>query len=460
MFTLRRSAMAALAFAPAIAQIQPNDGLVGGPDQVAAIYRLYLVPGLGSATPGAPTELGLSPALAARLNHFVIDQANAEIIATANPATAGGLTEVWRIRIQGTTVISETQLTTLPGTNNLAARAMHRDASGCILVLSRDNFLNGTFVVHRVAVTRQGALAVQIPVTVPANEVADAIATNPAGQILLGGHQPLVPLTPKVGVTMTVSQAGGLATVTATFNDQFVIAAATSSIGVPMLGLAPQILPPVANVACGGALSLYNYNPSPYVTLWNDIELSPDGTRYVLVGAGTATGGGVMARLGAVGCALGVQPAGTFFPHGLNQVAIAFASTRYGCGCPPSTDVLPQIGEIAPPTPGQPWRVTLTNGVPNSTAMLVAGRGDRFYLGAALPLPLSVFGGQPDCFLLNAAQFVYGLRVTNATGATTNSRALPNDPTLIGTKLYSQWMVYEVAPQPPFSTAAMISTVQ
>jgi len=444
--------------------IAPNDGVVGGFDPsvgTAGEYRMYLLPGLGTGTVGAPTLIGVSSPLAARLNHFVIDQANADIIATANPTVAGGPVEVWRIQVSGTTVLSETLLTTLSGTNGLLARAVHRDASGCILVLSRPSFFSGTFTVHRVAITRGGGLAFQIPITTTGNEMLDAIATDPAGQILLGGTQP--PYSSAApGVTLTVSQAGGTAVTTSVIANFHVIAAATSSIGQPALGLSPQILPPTANYSCGGAFGNFQFNTPPFTTLWNDIELNPAGTQFVLTGVGAFAFGapGVIVRIGAIGCVAGTPSAPIFFPHGMNQAAIAFPSQRYGCGCPPSTNVLPQIGELAPPTIGLPWVVTLTSGVPNSTAMLVSGRGDLFFQGSPLPQPLSVFGGQPSCFLLNGANFVFGLKNTDAAGAATNQRAIPNDPTLIGTRLFSQWLVNEVTPVPSFSTAGLISTIQ
>lgn len=451
--------------ASAMAQVPPilpNDGLVGGDDS-AGNYRLYLMPNLGGATPGAATELGISSALAARMMNFVIDQANADIIALATPEFGVGPLEIWRIKVQGTAVLSETMLTTLNNTNGWTRGAMHRDASGCILVLSRPGTLSGDFTVHRVAVTRGGALASLVPVANPSNDMLVAIATSPSGEILLGGKRaPYSSAAP--GVTMTVSQAGGTPVVTSVIPNFHVLSAETSSIGVPALGLQAQGSA-AANYSCGGAQSNFQYNSGMSSTSWNDIQLTPSGTQYVLVGVGfngVADGqhGGLI-RINANGCVAGIPSAPITFSHGLNQVAIAFGSRNYGGGCPPSTNVLPQIAELTAPVIGMPWRISLTNGVPNSTAMLIAGRGDLSYGGTPLPQALSVLGGQPHCFLLNGALFQFPALSTDANGSAVNGRPIPNDPGLIGTKLFSQWLVFEATSGiPAFSSAGLISVVQ
>jgi hypothetical protein len=105
--------------------------------------------------------------------------------------------------------------------------------------------------------------------------------------------------------------------------------------------------------------------------------------------------------------------------------------------------------------------VTLTSGVPNSSALLLSGRTDKNFQGNPLPLPLSFIGGQPLCFLLDSGQFVFPLLQTSAAGSAVNGRLIPNDPTLVGTRLFSQWLVFETAPGIPFfSTAGLASTVQ
>lgn len=439
--------------------ILPNDGLVGGADALG-VYQFYLVPGLGTAAPGAPVPLGISSALAQRMNHFVIDQANSQVIATAAPAVAGGPIEIWRISLQGSTVLAETQLTVLSGTNNMDVRSMRRDASGCIFVLCRPNVFGGTFTVHRVAVTRQGALAFQVPITTPNSELIDAIDSDAQGQILLGGTAPPYNIFAP-GVTLSVSQAGGMATVTNTIASYHVISVGNRR-GVVVAGLSPQQLPPAANFWCNGTLSNYQYNSGNSTTLWTDIELNPAGTQYVLVGSGAAAlgGNGVMIQIPAVGCG-GAPTYVTSFSHGLDQVAIAFASQNYGCGCPPSTNVLPQIAETGPPIRGASWVVLLVNGVPNSTAVLITGRNDKFYLGNPLPQPLSLVGGQSSCFLLDSMETVSAVQTTDNFGSASNTRSIPNNPALIGTAIYSQWLVYETTSGvPPFSTAGLVSIVQ
>ncbi|MGE3173687.1 MAG: hypothetical protein AB7O97_13770 [Planctomycetota bacterium] len=442
--------------------IRPNNGIVGGQDQ-NGLYQLYLVPNLGTPAPGAPqTMTGLSAGLASRMVRFVIDQANADIIAAASPTGGSGEIEIWRVKVFNTSVVSETLLTTLPGTAGMIARAMHRDASGCILVLCRPNTIGGTFTVHRVAVTRQGALASQIPIGNPAADMIDAIATDPAGQIVLGGRRaPYSSASP--GVTLSVSQAGGTPTVSSVVPGFHVIAAETDSIGTPALGLSPQSLPPQADFSCGGAQFNFQFNSPPFTTLFNDIERTPSGNLFVLAGVGffAAGGPGGLIQVGASGCVPGAPMNLMVFQHGINQVAIAFASTAYGCGCPPSTDVLPQIGEFTPPTIGQPWQVVLTNGVPNSQAILISGRTDKNFQGLPLPQPLSIVGGQPQCFLLNSAVFQFGPLNTNPAGTAIHSLTIPNDPTLIGSRLFSEWLVFETTPGVPFfSTAGLASTIR
>ena len=460
LMNLLHTGLAATALvATSLAQIQPNDGIVGGMN--SGNYALYRIPGLGTATPGAPTAITYSATLAPRLNHFVIDRANANLIATATSAT-GGDVEVWRLDVQGNNAV-EAQLTTLPGTAGLNVAGMHRDASGCILVLCNAGLFSPTFTVHRLAVTRSGALAVQVPIANPANDALMAIATTPAGQIVLGGKRaPYNAAAP--GVTHFVSMAGGTLSAGTPITGFHVISAETNSIGVPAFGLSPQTLPPTANFMCGGTSYNFQYNTPPFTSLWLDIELNPAQTQFVLAGnGGGALGVGVLIRIGAVGCVAGTPSTPIYFPHGLNQVAIAFPSKKYGCGCPPSNGVLPKIDEVTPPTLGLPWQITLTDGVPLSTAMLVSGRTDTGYLGNPLPIPLSqtAFNGQASCFLLNSAQFVYPVQSTDASGRVTHTRVIPNSAALLGTKVFSEWLVYETTGGvPPFSTAGLASVVQ
>jgi hypothetical protein len=458
--SILRSVCAAIVFAPlSLAQILPNDGIVGGFDSTAGTYRLYTYPALGTATPGAPTAITYDPALAQRLARFVIDKANANIIATATSAS-GGDVEVWRLDVTGSSATA-TQLTTLGGTAGYAVFGMHRDASGCIVVLCAPNSNNPAFTVHRLAVTRESAMAVQVPIANPNADVMRGIATDPSGQLLLGGKSaPYGSAAP--GVLHTISMAGGTLGAGAPITGFHVASLATNSVGVAAIGLNPQSLPATATFQCGGLQYNFQYNTPPFTSIWLDVELNPAGTQFVLAGIGGGAGGpGVLIRCGAVGCVAGAPSAPVFFPHGLNQVAIAFPSQHYGCGCPPSTNLLPTINENTPPTIGQVWMTTLTNGVPNATAMLISGRTDRFYLGAPLPQSLSVIGGQTDCFLLNSGQFQFPLVNTTAAGAAQQGRMIPNDPLLIGTRLFSQWLVFEQAGGiPAFSTGGLASVVQ
>src|SRR5204862_1091876 len=142
-----------------------------------------------------------------------------------------------------------------------------------------------------------------------------------------------------------------------------------------------------------------------------------------------------------------------YFPHSVFSVAIAFPSQSYGCGCVPSTNALPQIAETAPPVRGQVWTAILKNGVPNSTAMLLLGRTDKFYLGSPLPQSLSVIGGQSHGFLLNSVLTQFPVTTTDGAGFAQQSRLIPNTPSLLGTRFFTEWLVYETTPAtPPFST--------
>lgn len=451
------------AIAVPVPPILPNDGLVGGWDQNLGRYRMYLMPGLGTNNPGAPAEVTLPAAFAAHdYVDFVIDQANANVVALAQFANGTGPVEVWRLDFTAPTVATATLLTTLTGTSGLLPRAIHRDASGCILALCRSFSFGPTFTVHRVAVTRGGAMGIAIPIANPAADMIEAIATDPTGRILLGGRRaPYLSSAP--GVTLSVSQAGGTPTVLSVIPGYHVISAETDVTGVPVLGLSPLTLPAAANFSCGGGFSLFQYNGFPYTTLFTDIERNPAGTQFVLIGSGffAAGGPGGLIRIGAVGCTPGVPSVPVIFPHGLGSVAIAFPSQNYGCACVPSTNVVPQIVELAPPVIGTQWRVGLVNGVPNATAMLISGRTDVAYQGAPLPQSLAVLGGQPHGFLLTNPLNQYPVLPTDAAGAATNGRQIPNAPALIGTLIFSQWLVFEAAGGvPAFSTAGLASVVQ
>ncbi|MEC9049151.1 MAG: M14 family zinc carboxypeptidase [Planctomycetota bacterium] len=96
-----------------------------------------------------------------------------------------------------------------------------------------------------------------------------------------------------------------------------------------------------------------------------------------------------------------------------------------------SFDGLPQLGATYEPT--------LADAVANSVALLASGLDNQAYQGVALPFELP---NAPGCDLLVSAD-VLDLAPTDANGEARQPIPVPNTPSLVGTVLYHQWLVWD-----------------
>ncbi len=72
---------------------------------------------------------------------------------------------------------------------------------------------------------------------------------------------------------------------------------------------------------------------------------------------------------------------------------------------------------------------------------LITGMSDRAWAGLTLPLPVSVLVRAPDCMLYCSVDVVVPL--SGIWGSTSGAITLriPNDPGLVGLRLYQQWIL-------------------
>jgi len=110
------------------------------------------------------------------------------------------------------------------------------------------------------------------------------------------------------------------------------------------------------------------------------------------------------------------------------------ASSNYGDGCGP------QAGWFMEPLLGQGYfESKLSLAPPASPAVLLVGFNSTVWQG--LPLPFDIGGfGATGCSLLTGPVLQFS-KVTTAAGTAAQFLAIPNDPVLVGAKLYHQWMV-------------------
>jgi hypothetical protein len=119
-----------------------------------------------------------------------------------------------------------------------------------------------------------------------------------------------------------------------------------------------------------------------------------------------------------------------------------------GNGCTSSANTELQIGSQpnSCPTVNQKFQVDLTGGAPNSLALLVLGSNDQTWGPVPLPFDMTAIGA-PGCkfyqdWLLSFPALVDGSGVGAAI------LGFPNDPSLVGARLFSGWLNVDAQANP------------
>lgn len=117
--------------------------------------------------------------------------------------------------------------------------------------------------------------------------------------------------------------------------------------------------------------------------------------------------------------------------------------TAFGSGCAGSNGQNHHIGSGTPET-GQALQWRLVGGMPSSPAVLFLGASRTIWLGIPLPVPLP---GAPDC-PINVAIDLSLSTTTDAFGTGTVSITVPDDVSLIGGHVFTQFACVDLAANP------------
>jgi hypothetical protein len=110
--------------------------------------------------------------------------------------------------------------------------------------------------------------------------------------------------------------------------------------------------------------------------------------------------------------------------------------TQFGTACDGTNGIDRHLGANGPPDTGRTVSPRLDGGPANAPVLLVFGFSAISWLG--IPLPLAV-PGAPGCWL-NVAMDVTFPAATNSSGTVLFNVGIPDDRTLIGTRVYTQYL--------------------
>ncbi len=117
---------------------------------------------------------------------------------------------------------------------------------------------------------------------------------------------------------------------------------------------------------------------------------------------------------------------------------VDFPSYRVNC----ASQVSPSIGAVGVATIDQDFTLTLEGAPANAGASLVFGFNDQV-LDGGVPLPLAL-PGAPGCAIQVSIQATF-LNPANGSGSSSLLIAVPNDPLLLDSEFYNQWLILDAA---------------
>lgn len=115
----------------------------------------------------------------------------------------------------------------------------------------------------------------------------------------------------------------------------------------------------------------------------------------------------------------------------------------FGIACPTSSGTLPRIAASGTPLIGSTVTVNLSQVDAGLSVLFHLGVSNTTWLGVPLPLRLGIIG-MPGCDLSVSVNIALALTTTAVgpvMGVATVPLPIPNNPTLLGLSLYSQWFV-------------------
>jgi hypothetical protein len=236
------------------------------------------------------------------------------------------------------------------------------------------------------------------------------------------------------------SAVGGAGDVNADGVPDVVVGAPGATVGGTQVGKVR-----VLSGSSGATLLAFDGDPSG-VNLGYSVsgagDLNGDGKADVFAGAPFA----YLGVLGEVGRAvvLSTIPSPTGIPPG---------SSLFGAGCPGSSGLVPSMSTVGgiPTSAGNPaFGLHVSNTLPNSVAVLIAGLSFTSWMGVPLPMSLGVFG-VPGCQLFVSADFLFTTTTTGPGGGAGIAfvpTPVPAAPSLSGALLHFQWYIVDPGPAP------------
>jgi len=388
---------------------------------------------------------------------FEVDARTGHLITVSSSSTAG--IRVYRNQVlvspSGVATAFATLLVTIPNTSSSTPVAMCREASGAFLLLHSKSIgsLQQDNSIHRIGLGTAGAVAIEVPCDdqfatgLQWGLALNDIASDGDGNIVMNSNFFAGASGGNLNRVYTLPPIGGMPGL-------------YTGINIPSNGLLTMCIEtePGGAVYVGGvhgtADTIYTNFGGTQVShrnmdLIRDVVREPAGT--VLWIEEMPTGSGVWQTNAdttwptTTPTALWVMPTSDWFP----KLAVDYQTYPGLYGHPCTTaglGAMPQISQSGPPMINFLWQVNLENGFSNQTATL--------YLGAEIP-PLLLSG---SCAAYNSALFSFPVQ-TNGSGDASYTFSIPNDVSLIGVPLYTQWLVPDTAGGFAMS-GALASTVQ
>ncbi|MCA8956168.1 MAG: hypothetical protein KDC87_08840 [Planctomycetes bacterium] len=122
------------------------------------------------------------------------------------------------------------------------------------------------------------------------------------------------------------------------------------------------------------------------------------------------------------------------------QVTATF--TPLGTGCARPTRTPPVLSATTLPYIGTELVVTVTNLIPNTEGLIIAGESGSTWLGLTLPINMAFLGG-PNCTLYSSGECMGPCGATS-TGTVVMRAVIPNDRALIGKEFWMQFWSRDV----------------
>lgn len=366
-------------------------------------------------------------------------------------ATPNGI-DLWRAVIAGTSVFSQTLVMTIPNTAGLTPAYLHREFSGGFLLLSHNGLLNENHL-HRIGMTRTGAIAYALPTIVALPRCTD-LTTDANGLIYLVGPNQLgssksvfqVPFAGAAAATtlMTFSAVTPFAVEVEGPSNRLFVGGLTTSGGTNPVNL---LCASTAGALSGAAL-IGSASTSTQGCV--DLQIEPGGgsllaalngngvsyiDRHTVTGCGVFTATLFQAPQGMALHKLAIFPA-TSTPVGNEQ---PLHTNRFGYPRETLTNSVMQQDELLPATIGGTWAVQVT-GVTGANAIPLAfftlGLSDATSGGQPLPIDMAP-NGFDRCAVFVSLDQTVALPVNG--GVAVQALAVPNSPGLVGLRLFSQW---------------------